>query len=677
MDDYLIPDPDISDDKEWLLSNGIGGFACGTVSGTPTRKYHSLLNANLPVPFGRVIMLNYVLEEVIDNENCIPLSEIHQENKESKKSEWLTEFHLDAGIPFWKYEKNGIIIEKSIFLIHKQNSVCMSYKLLSEHTNISLKWRPYFHFRKLEQAVNAPINKEIYAVDSAGIRTEIECPLFPKLRITNNSKGQYVKDNSELKNIFYEIEFLRGYECIGSLNSPGFFSLPLKPHATNSFLISTEDWETIEALNAQEAFVLEKFRKKNLLKAANEKDKFSIKSKLLYAADQFLMTPMSRIEDKIKLQAAGEELRSIIAGFPWFTDWGRDTMIALEGLTLCTGRLKDAHSILYTFSHYIKNGLIPNMFPDGSNQGIYNTADATLWFFHALDRYIEISGDVDLLEDLLPRLEEIIDRHLTGTLFGIHVDHHDGLLVQGADHLALTWMDAKLDNWIVTPRRGKAVEINALWYNALKIFEKWTRSSLPITNLCYSSFNEKFWYPEGNYLYDVIEGEEIQDDHSLRPNQLFSISLNYPILKKEKWGHVLNAVEKELLTPYGLRTLAPSDQKYKPYYHGDLKARDGAYHQGTVWPWLIGPFVDSWLKVNPGKQKQAMKFLEVLLDQLNTGCIGNLSEIYDANDPFHARGCFAQAWSIAEIIRTLWKLESPTNHELIRARQTIHDSPEI
>lgn len=659
MKDYLIKQKDFSqtNDKEWLVTNGIGGFACGTISGIPTRKYHSLLNASLSAPFGRTVMLNCVLDGVTSGENSFPLTEIRFKDQEPKKLEWLVEFRLEEGVPFWKYERNGVVIEKSLFLIHKQNTVCIFYNLLSDQTDIFLKWRPYFHFRMHDQAVNTSIENEDYHVHAMGFEYEVECSHFPKLRIIDGAQATYFNDYHELKDVFYELEFLRGYESIGNLKSPGFFSLPLKPHCKVSFSVSTEEWAVLEALNAHEAFKFEKYRKRNLLKIAGEIEKTSIKSKLTLAADQFLITPTCRIKDIIKLQAAGEELKSIIAGFPWFTDWGRDTMISLEGLTLCTGRFKEAQAILYTFSHYIKNGLIPNMFPDGTSEGVYNTADASLWFFHAIDRYVEISGDVGILDILLPKLKEIIQYHLDGTFFGIHVDHQDGLLVQGAKNVALTWMDAKLDNWIVTPRRGKAVEINALWYNALRLFEKWTNTQLPITKLCYESFNEKFWYADGKYLYDVIDGEDTEKDASLRPNQLFSISLHYSILEKEKWEDVLKAVKKELLTPYGLRTLAPSDPKYEPYYHGDLKARDKAYHQGTVWPWLIGPFVDTWLKVNPENWQPAMTFLDGLLNQLYQGCIGNLAEIHDANDPFHARGCFAQAWSIAELLRILCKLE--------------------
>lgn len=642
----------LTKDLEWLATNGIGGFACGSVEGAPKRKYHSLLNAALPAPYGRTVMLNYVLEEVIYGEKISPLSSLHLNQKELAPLDWTVDFRLENGIPYWRYEKDEIVIEKSLFLINKQNTVCIFYKLLSAQEDVSIRWRPFFHFRMNEQAVNTPIDNENYLVRTMGSKYEVECPHFPILRILDEAHATFTADSLEVKEVFYEAEQLRGYEHLGTLKSPGFFSFALKPKQKQAFLVSTEEWATIEALAPQEAFLLEKFRRKNLLKTAKAQEK-SVKARLTLAADQFLMSPLTRFKDHIKLKAAGEEIRSVIAGFPWFTDWGRDTMISLEGLTLCTGRYQDAHAILYTFSTYVKNGLIPNMFPDGASEGIYNTADATLWFFHAIDRYVEMTNDTELLDFLLPCLSDIIQCHLKGTLFGIYVDE-DGLLVQGKENYALTWMDAKMGDWVVTPRRGKAVEINALWYNALSLFEKWTKTTLPVTKQCYQSFNKEFWYAEKGYLYDVIDGKN--KDASLRPNQLFAISLSYPVLEEDKWKSVVDVAERELLTPYGLRTLSAFDPNYQQYYHGDLTARDGAYHQGTVWPWLIGPFVDAWLKVHPRSEKKVEEFIKPLIEQLFHNCVGSIGEIYDAKDPYNARGCFAQAWSVAELLRIVTKI---------------------
>jgi predicted glycogen debranching enzyme len=365
------------------------------------------------------------------------------------------------------------------------------------------------------------------------------------------------------------------------------------------------------------------------------------------------------VEDAARARAAGDEIRTVIAGYHWFTDWGRDTMISLEGLTLATGRPMEARWILRTFAYYIRDGLIPNLFPEGGKEGLYHTADATLWFFHAIHRYVEKTGDRTTLALMLPKLRDIVEHHCHGTRFGIGVDASDGLLKQGAPGYQLTWMDAKVGDWVVTPRRGKAVEINALWYNALKLLEGWLRqeegaeAARPYQELAgraREAFNRRFWYAAGGYLYDVVDGED-GDDASCRPNQVFAVSLDHPVLETSRWESVLKVVEEKLLTPFGLRTLAPGSPEYKPKYYGDLRARDAAYHQGTAWPWLIGPFIDAWVRLHPERRTEAAKFLEGFPQALGTGCVGSLSEIHDAEAPYTPRGCIAQAWSVAEVLR--------------------------
>jgi predicted glycogen debranching enzyme len=390
-------------------------------------------------------------------------------------------------------------------------------------------------------------------------------------------------------------------------------------------------------------------------------------AELVLAADQFIITPTGRADDVARARAAGDEVRTVVAGYHWFTDWGRDTMISLEGLTLTTGRWPEAGWILRTFAYYVRDGLIPNMFPEGQKEGLYHTADATLWFFHALDRYLEVTKDRATLRLVLPKLVEIAKRHIEGTRFGIRVDPADGLLVQGAEGYQLTWMDAKVDGWVVTPRRGKAVEINALWYNALRLLEGWAHdepgagiSASDLANLAArarESFNHRFWYSAGEYLYDVIDGEN-GDDSACRPNQLFSISLKYPVLETERWPRVVEVVREKLLTPVGLRSLAPGHPDYKSKYYGDLRSRDAAYHQGTVWAWLLGPFIDTWLKVYPEDQHGARQLLVGLEPHMLDGAIGTISEIFDAEEPYAQRGCIAQAWSVAELLRC-WAKTSP------------------
>ncbi len=430
-----------------------------------------------------------------------------------------------------------------------------------------------------------------------------------------------------------------------------------------ALVASVESWETISALSPADVMEAEAARRARLLGEAHVPADSPLARDLVFAADQFVILPVGRTADAARVQAAGDEARTVIAGYHWFTDWGRDTMISLEGLTLLTGRIVEAGYILRTFAHYVRNGLIPNLFPEGDKEGLYHTADATLWFFHALSRYLAYSGDRTALSQLLPRLKDIIEHHLRGTDFGIGVDPADGLLRQGAEGYQLTWMDAKVGDWVVTPRRGKAVEINALWYNALRLMERWVKgeegedAARPFgehADRAERSFNERYWYGAGQYLYDVVDGPG-GDDPSCRPNQIFSFSLEYPVLARDKWEPVLRVVRDRLLTPVGLRSLAPGHPDYRNRYDGDLRARDAAYHQGTVWAWLIGPFVDAWLRVYPNDRAGARELLCGFERHLGESCLGTISEVFDAESPHTPRGCVAQAWSVAEVLRAIAK----------------------
>lgn len=639
--------------EEWLVTNGLGGFSCGSISNVPMRKYHALLNASLPAPYGRSIMLNYVAETLIlADKREISLSYLRLDTPQSLPG-LAVDFRLENNLPVWRFKIDDVELEKSLWMPYGQNTVYVRYNLLSANQSITLKWAPFLHFRSLEQNVNAHPDLD-YTVHTFEDGYEVTTSSYVPLRLYNDKHAPFTVQNNFIENVFYEIEKKRGYEFFGVLKSPGYFTTTLNAHEKTTFIASTESWKIVHAMTSDEALIAERQRRKGLLKAAKPLSYSKTASKLILAADQFVMTPITRELDMVRLKAVGEEVCSIIAGYPWFTDWGRDTMISLEGLTLTTGRPNKAHAILRTFAHYIRDGLIPNMFPDGENEGLYHTADATLWFFHAVDRYISITHDEDILEFMLPKFQQIIEAHIKGTKFGIHVAE-DGLLVQGEAGYQLTWMDAKVADWVVTPRRGKAVEINALWYNALRLMEFWTGKPLDIAKQCYESFNKRFWCNEKGYLYDVIDGEK-GDDASLRPNQIFAISLRFPVLEKEHWKSVMDTVKTELLTSYGLRTLSQSHPDFKAYYTGDLWARDAAYHQGTVWPWLIGPFIDAWLKVYPDSIEEAKSFLYELEKHLEESCIGTVGEIFDSADPYHARGCFAQAWSVAELLRVYSKL---------------------
>lgn len=636
--------------KEWLITNGLGGYACGAIGGLLSRKYHALLVSALEAPLGRTVMLNFVADSIIlPDQRNFPLFCLHANEQDRHNNPYLVHFKLENFLPTWVYQIENIVIEKKIWMAHGQNTVYIQYHLLSADFPLQLQWRPYLHFRSSEEPVNAHDKNDYQITSNKGV-FEISTNHFPSLKILNDHVSHsFMIDFHCYEEVFYILEKKRGYESIGNLKSPGFFSLPMNPDEKVTFIASTAPLDIMLAMSAEESLIADTQRKKSLISAAKPLSFSTTMRKLVLAADQFIMSPIARKTDRIRLKAMGEELCSIIAGYPWFTDWGRDTMISLEGLTLVTGRHAIAKSILRTFAYYIKDGLIPNMFPDGENHGLYHTADATLWFFHALERYLVYTQDSDFLEYMLPKFHSIITCHIQGTHFGIKMDD-DGLLMQGQEGYQLTWMDAKVGDWVVTPRRGKAVEINALWYNALKLMEKWTGKYSEIANLCYHSFNNKFWNEKEGYLYDVIKDDHIKDS-ALRPNQIFSLSLTFPVLDPKYWQPMLQVVKKELLTTYGLRTLSPSHPDFKAFYKGSLWDRDAAYHQGTIWPWLLGPFIDAWLKGYPDNKEEVIHFLDILGNHIDDHCIGTIAEIFDSSDPYQARGCFAQAWSVAEFLR--------------------------
>lgn len=670
--------------KEWLVANGLGGYASGSISGACTRRYHGLLIAALPAPLGRMMMFNELAEELRlpdgrlirldadDRRLFIPSPEgddrpppIHSDEPSSGAA--LGEFRLETGLPVWTYEVEGVLLEKRVLLPHLQNTVFLSYHLLDAPAAVRLRLRPSLHFRPHESSVAVDFPSP-YAIHAFSERIEIRSDIAPPLRMRAEAeKASLVLDGGSFREIQYYLERARGYDYKGRLWSPGYFRFDLQPGQSAVLAASTEDWEVLMAIDAATARQAELERRQRLVNQAHPHARKGRAAELVLAADQFIIRPTTRVADAAVANAAGDDIRTVIAGYHWFTDWGRDTMISLEGLTLSTGRKNEAGYLLRTFARYVRDGLIPNLFPEGQREGLYHTADATLWYFHALYRYLQETDDEQTLEMLLPVLTGIVAHHVQGTHFGIRVDESDGLLTQGQPGYQLTWMDAKVGDWVVTPRRGKAVEINALWYNALRLLEAWTRQlgdSAAADSLhqraarVKESFNLRFWNSEGGYLFDVLDGEDGPQDDSFRPNQLFAISLDYPVLNEDYWRPVVDNVEARLLTPVGLRSLAPGHRDYKPKYDGDLRARDAAYHQGTVWAWLIGPFIDAYLRVYPGRVDRARELLAGFETHLDDACIGSISEIFDAETPYHPRGCVAQAWSVAEVLRCWIKTSS-------------------
>ncbi len=658
--------------REWLVTNGFGGYASGTVAGVITRRYHGILIAALAAPLGRMVMLSHVAETVrLHGGRTVEIGgrERTGDSPDAHGTGYLVEFRLEAGLPVWRYDVEGVTIEKRLFLPHMQNTVIVMYELLSGADRLELGLRPSVNFRVQEAPLSEPLGwpYEIRMVDG---HSEICLPRshVPPLRLKLwGVEATLTLESRRLESVLYPVEESRGYHPRGDLWSPGYFRVELEAGRRVALVASTESIETMSVLTPEQALAAEFSRRRRLLAVAAPEAREGVGAELVLAADQFIITPAGRSEDTARARAYGDDVRTVIAGYHWFTDWGRDTMISLEGLTLVTGRHVEAGYILRTFLHYVRDGLIPNMFPEGQQEGLYHTADATLWFFHAIARYVAASGDRLTLSTLYPTLKQILAHHVRGTKFGIRVDD-DGLLVQGAPGYQLTWMDAKVDDWVVTPRRGKAVEINALWYNALKLMEAWAGEHdddawqyRALADRARDAFNRRFWFEDGRYLFDVVDAEggeagHSYDDASFRPNQVLAISLDHPVLDTHRWEPVMHAVYDRLVTPVGLRSLAPDDPDFKSRYFGDLRSRDAAYHQGTVWGWLVGPFIDAWLKVYPDDLPGAHRAVSGLVPHLDEACIGSISEVFDATHPFTPRGCIAQAWSVAEALRAWVKL---------------------
>ena len=500
-------------DNEWLVTNGLGGYASSTMAGVITRRYHGLLVAALPNPLGRTVMLNHLGEKIVRGDRSTLLnSEQRVAGKiDPEIAKQVKSVRLDGGLPVWEYEWEGIRIEKRIYMPNRQNTVHVTYRLLGGSDGAILQLHPAVHFRGYEDPVTsteaAPATARYSISLSNGIQVISAENSYPPLRLyfAGANDHRFVANEQLTSEFVYPVEESRGYEFRGTLWRPGHFELALHSGTCVTLIASVEREEVMLALSPEEVASCEHERRRRLVYSSVPQAQDLVGAELVLAADQFVITPVGRVPDATRAAAMGNEVRTVIAGYHWFTDWGRDTMISLEGLTLVTGREREAAFILRTFAHYVRDGLIPNMFPDGSNQGLYHTADATLWFFHAVERYVRRSGDQVMLMHLLPTMVDIVEHHVRGTKFGICVDPKDGLLHQGAEGYQLTWMDAKVDGWVVTPRRGKAVEINALWYNALRLLEGWIQEirgdgaageTRALADRAYESFNERFWMPD-------------------------------------------------------------------------------------------------------------------------------------------------------------------------------------
>lgn len=635
-----------STSSEWLITNGLGGFASGTVAGINTRRYHGLLIAAPGGP-DRYLLLAQLHEEVQVGEDSCQLGAFayRDDSIHPRGFEFLQRFTLYPN-PTWIYAARSWILEKRIAMDYGQNTVMVGYRLLTAPTKIRLVLRPFVaarHYHATQRCHGVR-----FTVDHGSLATRLRATKdVPELWLA--SSGAFEPGETWYDNVTYAVEASRGLDHEEDLFVPGTFVTDLET-GDEAWFVATSEATPTESLTVKISMFqgCESVtpRQVKLLQQAGRPT--GAIANLVVAADAYV------------IQRRGSA--SIVAGYPWFTDWGRDAMICIPGLLLATGRSDEALEVLTTFAEAESDGLIPNRFPDSSETPEYNTVDASLWFIYACYKYLRYTGDVAGMKPLWPAITAIIKGYQRGTRFGIGVDER-GLVRTDAPGLQLTWMDAKVGDWVVTPRQGYPVEVTALWYNALRcaalIGREWdaafSAACRERAELTAMHFLPSFWLPEQGYLADVVT-QDGKTDSSLRPNQLFALSLPYPLCSEDRARLIVRRVWEDLLTPVGLRSLSYRDALYEPVYQGDQWARDSAYHRGTVWAWLIGPFVSAYRYAfgqSPATEGVAMHMIAPLLDQLTEAGLGHVSEVFDGEPPYRPGGCFAQAWSVAELLR-LW-----------------------
>ncbi len=627
--------------REWLETNGIGGYASSSVAGAGTRRYHGLLVAATRPPLGRVVMLSRFDETLVIGGERFQIScDVYPGAVHPEGYRHMTSFRLDP-FPRWTYEVAGLEIERSIFMVYGENTTVCRWRVSDRsgsEVDCRLELRPFMAFRDHHHLRQAEAGFGAGYMSGAGWTGFAPYEDMPTLYLAHGGAA-VERTGVWYRNFEYAIERERGFDHHEDLFQPFSLSFDLASEAV--VIASTKQRLASQAAELEKA---ELRRRADIVVRSEVKDESLWP--LVLASDQFIVE-----------RGHGQ---SVIAGYHWFSDWGRDTMIALAGLTLATNRHDVARGILLEFARHISEGMLPNRFPDEGETPDYNTVDATLWYFEAVRAYVEASDDEATLRELYPRLADIVEWHVKGTRYGIHLDT-DGLLAAGAEGHQLTWMDAKVGDWVVTPRRGKPVEIQALWYNALRVMESFARrfgdgekadDYADMAEIAKESFVGQFWNADAECLYDVVDGEE--RDASIRPNQIFAVSLPHSMLDTARARKVVDRVEAELLTPVGLRSLSPNDPSYVGIYTGSPLQRDGSYHQGTVWSWPIGHFIDAYRKVHsvdPRAESAIEEMLAPLREHLHEAMIGQVSEIFDGDAPHHPRGAAAQAWSVAELLR--------------------------
>ena len=637
FDTHILSDFAEATSREWLETNGLGGSASSTILGLNTRRYHGLLTAATKPPVGRFVLLSKLEETLVIGAAKYDLgANQYPGSIHPRGDKFLESFRLDP-FPVFTYQVADLRIEKRVFMVNGENTVVVSYQVTGPiPEGAILEVRPLVAFRDYHSTAHAnPAFNGALETSDQQVSLEPYSGL-PRLYFAHNATDLQPQWDW-YRRFQYERERERGLDFEEDLYCPLVWRFDL---AGTPFpaLIASLSPHRISEVPVLQLHEIERRKRKGV-------DLFE--RQLVAAADQFIV--------------ARDDKKTVVAGYPWFTDWGRDTMISLPGLALVTGRFEDARNMLVEFIRNLNDGMLPNRFPDFvGDLPEYNTVDATLWLFHAVSELLRYTGDRKYIqENFYDALADVIAWHVKGTRYGIKVDEQDGLLRAGEPGVQLTWMDAKIGDWVVTPRTGKSVEIQALWYNALCVMGQLAPTETDrerfgnMAERARAAFSTLFWNEGAGCLYDVIAPEG--PDGSIRPNQILAVSLPYSMLDEEKSRRVLEVVEWELLTPYGLRTLSPRDSRYRPRYEGDSGSRDSAYHQGTVWPWLLGPFLTAYVKVHgdsPEVRDQVDRFLQPLRDHLWQAGLGQISEIFDGDAPHRPNGCIAQAWSIAEVLRT-------------------------
>jgi len=623
---------------EWLETNGLGGWSSSTASGCNTRRYHGLLVAATEPPTGRMVLVSKMDETIQRGGEKWELGTNDYNGLYHPTGHRYWTHFCHNGHPEFLCVAGDIRIRKSVVMLHGENTVIVRYEVLDAAEPFELSLLPLLASRGYHQLTHANDAISRWVKFENGV---FQAKLYegtPDIYI-GVPGSSFVSDPCWYYGFHYAVEEYRGLDCREDLFSPGRFHVPLKKGDRLHIWLSTENNSRGDGDIQKELS-----RRQQLLA---DLPATGVARKLALAADQFMVR-------------RGDNGRTVIAGYHWFTDWGRDTMISLPGLCLSTGRYEEAKKVMSSFADSASMGMLPNRFPDYGEPPEYNNVDGTLWYFIAVHHYLESTGDHEfVLQELLPGLKEIIDWHFRGTRYNIHAEE-TGLLYAGEKGQQLTWMDARIGDWVVTPRMGRPVEVQALWYNSLRIFSRLlalngqehdSRIVELEADKLRKNFSEHFWNDKGGWLYDVID-EEGRPDPTLRPNQLFAVSLPYPLVSGERADKILSIVSERLYTPVGLRSLSPDDPRYTPSYGGDARRRDSSYHQGPVWSWLLGAYVDCLVRVR-GDIREAQAVIDRMAYHLDEGCAGSVAEIFDAEPPHRPRGCVAQAWGVAEILRVV------------------------